>query len=542
VDRLEQLLERGARRHRDRLAAVCGKAELTYGELDLASNALAQRLLDAGVSADHRVGLYLAKGVGSVTALYGVLKTGAAYVPLDPTGPMARSLSIMEVCGMEVLLVGLPQLRKLAVSEQDLAGAGIRHVVVLNEKDVPADAVPPLPGVSTELLTLPAAVAAGVSDSPAPAGLTGTGEDTAYILFTSGSTGTPKGVTISHRASLFFVRWAAAYVGLESSDRCSNHAPLFFDLSIFDIYSTMLAGATVVIVPPAYSAFPRSLANYMEQQKISVWYSVPSTLMDLLSSGDLDARDLTSLRAVIFAGEVFPMGHLRGLMQALPGREFYNLYGPTETNVCTAYKLAGEPAEDVREIPIGEVCEGLAGVLVDEHDQPVAGPGEGELLIAGPAVMQGYWDMPEETAQVTCQLQQRQWYRTGDLVRRDADEQLYFVGRKDSMVKVGGYRVELGEVEAALDTLPEVLEGCAVASTGQGKTHIEVFAVPAEGQELDPAQVTEGLLTRLPKYMMPRRITVQERLPRTPTGKINRRALVDLASREEIPKKLGDSG
>ena len=146
MDRLEQLLERGARRHRDRLAAVCGKAELTYGELDLASNALAQRLLDAGVSADHRVGLYLAKGVGSVTALYGVLKTGAAYVPLDPTGPMARSLSIMEVCGMEVLLVGLPQLRKLAVSEQDLAGAGIRHVVVLNEKDVPADAVPPLPG------------------------------------------------------------------------------------------------------------------------------------------------------------------------------------------------------------------------------------------------------------------------------------------------------------------------------------------------------------------------------------------------------------
>ena len=535
VERLEQILERGALRRPDKTAAVCGKAELTYGELDLASNALARDLLGAGVTPGDRVGLYLAKGVCSLAALYGVLKTGAAYVPLDPTGPLARSLHIMEACGMEVLVVGLPQLRKLAVSGQDLGSVGIRRVVVLNEKDVPPDVVPSLPGVQVELLSLPRAVAAAVELSPAPAGLTGTDQDTAYILFTSGSTGTPKGVTISHRASLFFVKWAAAYVGLESTDRCSNHAPLFFDLSIFDVYSTMLAGATVVIVPPAYSAFPRSLANYVEQQQISVWYSVPSTLMDLEQTGELGTRDFSSLRTIIFAGEVYPMGHLRQLMEMLPGCEYYNLYGPTETNVCTAYKLPGVPAAEAREIPIGQVCEGLWGALLGEDGQPMETPGEGELIISGPAVMQGYWDMPQETAQVMLQLEERACYRTGDLVREDEDGQLYFVGRKDSMVKISGYRVELGEVEAALDSMPQVLEGCAVASTVAGKTHMEVFAVPAPGHELDPAAVTEGLLTRLPKYMMPQRITVQGRLPRTATGKVNRKALVDLASRDKDP-------
>ena len=535
VERLEQILERGALRRPDKTAAVCGKAELTYGELDLASNALARDLLGAGVTPGDRVGLYLAKGVCSLAALYGVLKTGAAYVPLDPTGPLARSLHIMEACGMEVLLVGLPQLRKLAVSGQDLGSVGIRRVVVLNEKEVPPEAMPSLPGVPLELLSLPGAVASGVERSPAPAGLTGTGQDTAYILFTSGSTGTPKGVTISHHASLFFVKWAAAYVGLESTDRCSNHAPLFFDLSIFDVYSTMLAGATVVIVPPAYSAFPRSLANYVEQQQISVWYSVPSTLMDLEQTGELGTRDFSSLRTIIFAGEVYPMGHLRQLMEMLPGCEYYNLYGPTETNVCTAYKLPGVPAAEAREIPIGQVCEGLWGALLGEDGQPMETPGEGELIISGPAVMQGYWDMPQETAQVMLQLEERACYRTGDLVREDEDGQLYFVGRKDSMVKISGYRVELGEVEAALDSMPQVLEGCAVASTVAGKTHMEVFAVPAPGHELDPAAVTEGLLTRLPKYMMPQRITVQGRLPRTATGKVNRKALVDLASRDKDP-------
>lgn len=539
MDRLEQILEQGARRHPHRTAAVCGKSELTYGQLDLASNAVARDLVNAGVVPGHRVGLYLAKGVCSLAALFGVLKTGAAYVPLDPTGPLARSLSIVEACGMEILLVGLPQLRKLVVSEQDLVSVGIRRLVVLNEKDVPPDVVPSLPGVSVEFLSLPGAMAADIALSPGPQGLTGTGQDTAYILFTSGSTGTPKGVTISHRSSLFFVQWAAAYVGLEQTDRCSNHAPLFFDLSIFDIYSTMLVGATVVIVPPAYSAFPRSLANYIEQQQVTVWYSVPSTLMDLLQTGELGARELDHLRVIIYAGEVFPLGQLRQLMETLPGREYFNLYGPTETNVCTAYRLPGIPDE---EVPIGQVCEGLEAALLGEDGQPVSSPGEGELLIAGPAVMQGYWDMPRETAQVMLRLEGRDYYRTGDLVRQDENGQLHFVGRLDSMVKVGGYRVELGEVEAALDSLPQVLEGCAVASSGQGKTHIEVFAVPAPGHDLEPASVTEGLLTRLPKYMMPRRITVQDRLPRTPTGKVNRRALVDLASREEIPKKLGDSG
>ena len=526
VERLEQILEQGASRHPDALAAVCGDVELSYGQLDRAANALAAQLLEAGVRPGDRVGLYMAKGVASLVALYGVLKTGAAYVPLDPTGPLSRSLSIARRCGMRLLLMGLPQARKLSLSDHALDPAGVRRVVVLCDKQIPPERVPRLPGVQVQLLPIPDAVDHGPTRSPAPPGLTGSAEDTAYILFTSGSTGTPKGVTISHRSSLYFVRWAVDYVGLQAGDRCSNHAPLFFDLSIFDIYATMLAGATVVIVPPAYSAFPRSLANYLEQQQISVWYSVPSTLMDLLAAGDLQGRTL-QLRAVVFAGEVFPMAQLRQLMQTLPGcGHFYNLYGPTETNVCTAHRLPGLPPPEAREIPIGEVCEGLRWMLLGEDGQPAARGAEGELLIAGPAVMQGYWGMPEETALVMLQRDGESFYRTGDLVREHENGQLYFVGRKDSMVKISGYRVELGEVEAALGSIPGVQEGCAVALTGDGgKTRLVAF-VTAPGAGLDPTTVSDGLLTRLPNYMMPEQIRVLEAMPRTPTGKIDRRQLV----------------
>ena len=530
IQRLEQILEQGAGQRPHAVAVVCGKARATYLELHLASNAVAARLLDAGVAPGDRVGLYLAKGVASVVALFAVLKTGAAYVPLDPTGPLSRSLAIAGQGGVKLLLVGAPQLRKLAAApQQQLAQAGLQRVMVLQDSAPPAGVeLPELPELQVEALDLPAAVAAAVACSPGPAGLSGTADDTAYILYTSGSTGAPKGVTISHHSALYFVRWAVGYVGLTEQDRCSNHAPLFFDLSVFDIFATLLAGGAVIIVPPAYSAFPRSLANYVEQQRVSVWYSVPSTLIDLLQVPDLAQRDLSALRVVIFAGEVFPMGPLRALMQTLPGRAFFNLYGPTETNVCTAHRLEQTPPQDARQIPIGRVCQGLDSVLLDQLDNEVQGAGEGELLIAGPAVMQGYFGLPEQSAAVITELSGRRYYRTGDLVRRQADGLLYFVGRKDQMVKVGGYRVEPGEVEAALDRLPGVAEGCAVAlSDADGRSQLTACLVPRADQQLDMAALRAELQQRLPKYMIPQQLVQLASLPRTATGKIDRKGLAE---------------
>ena len=527
ITRLEQTLERIAARDPEQVAVVCGKASMSYGDLDKASTALAARLQAAGVGPGERVALYAAKGIPPVVGLFAALKVGAAYVPLDPTGPLTRALKIVRQCGITVMVAALPQLRKLAASQELLDGCGLERVLVVCEKDLdPVEGAAPLADVvAQEGFNMPAALR---DAAPELTPVDKSTDHTAYILYTSGSTGDPKGVTISHRTSLFFVRWAVKETGLTRADRCSNHAPFFFDLSVFDLFATTMAGATVVIVPPAYSAFPRSLAAYIEQQRITTWYSVPSTLTDLMRDGDLEQKDLSALRTVIFAGEVFPLPGLRQLCDTLPGRRLHNWYGPTETNVCTAYELPGRPADDAREIPIGRVCEGLEGVLLQEDGAVLDGEGEGELLIAGPAVMQGYWGMEQATAAVMADLGQRGlFYRTGDLVRRDADGQLWYVGRRDAMVKVRGYRVELGEVESALALVEGVTEGAAAAIPDeQGKKRLVAFVVPA-AEDLTPETILTALQERLPHYMIPSEVQLLKSLPRTPNGKVDR---VKLAS------------
>lgn len=527
-DRLESILALGAARDPGHPAVVCGQAQLDYGELERAASALAAELVEAGVGPGDRVGLYMQKGLLPIVGLFGVLRAGAAYVPLDPTAPLSRVLSIAHQCGLRLLIAGVPQMNKLVASEDALRELPLEQVLVLGEKATPPveEETPRLGGrVALTGLTLPSLLAADARPAPALSDLSP--DDAAYILYTSGSTGIPKGVRISHRTSLFFVRWAAAEVGLSPADRCSNHAPLFFDLSVFDIFSTLLAGGTVVIVPPAYSAFPRSLAGYIEAQRITTWYSVPSTLVDLLREGDLRTRDLSALRTVIFAGEVFPMPALRQLMEALPGRRFHNWYGPTETNVCTAYPLPAIPDEQAREIPIGRVCDGLTGVLVSDDGAVVSGVGEGELLIAGPAVMQGYHGMPEQTAKVMTERPgEGAFYRTGDLVRRDESGLLFYVGRRDAMVKVRGYRVELGEVESALLRIPGVKEGAVAAVPApDGSRLLLCFIVVDPQGGPSPEAVQAALKERLPHYMLPSRLLALPRLPRTPTGKVDRRTL-----------------
>ena len=528
ITRLEQTLERIAARDPEQVAVVCGKASMSYGDLDKASTALAARLQAAGVGPGERVALYAAKGIPPVVGLFAALKVGAAYVPLDPTGPLTRALKIVRQCGITVMVAALPQLRKLAASQELLDGCGLERVLVVCEKDLdPVEGAAPLADVvAQEGFNMPAALR---DAAPELTPVDKSTDHTAYILYTSGSTGDPKGVTISHRTSLFFVRWAVKETGLTRADRCSNHAPFFFDLSVFDLFATTMAGATVVIVPPAYSAFPRSLAAYIEQQRITTWYSVPSTLIDLMRDGDLGAKDLSALRTVIFAGEVFPLPSLRQLFDLLPGRRLHNWYGPTETNVCTAYELTGRPDEAATEIPIGRVCQGLDGVLLAEDGQLVEGQGEGELLIAGPAVMTGYFGMDEATAAVTADLGQLgTFYRTGDIVRRDGDGKLWYVGRRDAMVKVRGYRIELGEVEAALALVPGVKEGAAVSVPDEQGNKMLLAYVVVEPDAATSEVVLTALQERLPHYMIPSEVRLLERLPRTPNGKVDRVFLASL--------------
>jgi amino acid adenylation domain-containing protein len=366
-----------------------------------------------------------------------------------------------------------------------------------------------------------------------------TEQDLAYILYTSGSTGTPKGIMHTHRSGLSFAVWAAETYGLGPEDRVSNHAPLHFDLSTFDFFATAQAGATTVIVPEAITKLPADLTKLIDRERVSVWYSVPFALIQLLERGNLKNLSLSSLRWVLFAGEVFPTKHLRALLAALPHVRFSNLFGPTETNVCTYYHVPPVlPASD-EPIPIGTPCSNVESLIVDEDSVPVAGGEPGELLIRGGVVMRGSWGRPDLNARgFYCRKvfdgnYDDVFYRTGDIVELLPDGNLKYLGRKDRQIKTRGYRVELDEVEAALLSLPAVEEAAAFAvPDGQGSSLIEAAVTSRDGSPLTPDLVMNHVAGQLPAYSVPVRIRVMDSFPRTSTGKINRKELQARAATE----------
>jgi amino acid adenylation domain-containing protein len=351
-------------------------------------------------------------------------------------------------------------------------------------------------------------------------------------LYTSGSTGEPKGVMLSHRNALAFVDWAVETFAVTREDRLANHAPFHFDLSTFDLFAAASAAASVHPVPSRLASFPAAIAKLWTDERLTIWYATPSTLGLLVHRGSLAERDLSALRVLLFAGEVMPVPLLRRLMTLAPGARFANLYGPTETNVCTWYDVASPPADD-SPLPIGKASSGDEVLIFDEALKPVPEGGVGELWVRGATVMHGYWGRPERTAlalqsiEVAPGLTDRA-YRTGDLVRRRADGHLEFLGRRDHQVKTRGYRVELGEIEATLLRHPAVSEAVVVAIPDEEITNrLRAFAVLRAGAEPSPdeAALKSHCAVTLPRYMVPETIEFMSELPRTSSGKVDRRAL-----------------
>jgi amino acid adenylation domain-containing protein len=515
---LPQLLSESARIRPDGEAVRCRGRSLTYAELERASNRLARTLIDRGVRRGDRVGVFVPKTAEVVAALYGIMKAGAVYVPLDPTGPVPRASLVARDCAISAL-VSTPS--RAAALLPTLGDQDVRLTVLVDAGEATAD--PPGPSMRFE-------EAVGPRVDPSDPGVPVVESDLAYILYTSGSTGVPKGVMVTHRNALTFVEWCATKIGVGPEDRLSSHAPFHFDLSVFDLYLAALGGATVVLVPEEQAYFGSSLVDFVRDERITVWYSVPSALM-LITRAVTDPSAVSTLRTVVFAGEVYPTKQLRELRELLgDGIDLWNLYGPTETNVCTYYRVKAVPADE-RTIPIGRACENTDAFAVTERGA-MAGPGEeGELVVRGPGVMKGYWGQPEKTAERLVQgpLQPgfRDWiYRTGDLVRVREDGDLDFLGRRDHQIKSRGYRIELGEVEAAVNSHPDLQEAAAVAVPHEEwGTAIVAWVVPKRGATVTGNQVKRHVAHRLPRYMVPAVVTVTPALPRTPNGKVDRLAL-----------------
>jgi amino acid adenylation domain-containing protein len=519
MDTLTAALAHTASLDPDRTAVRFNGKDLTYAALLERVERLARTLARHGVEPGDRVGLLMNKGLESVVAVYGIMRAGAAYVPLDPFAPARRAAEIMSDCGIRVLVTKPGNGRRI----RPLVGhSNLDTVIGLHPADdlgvtcLPWDRVLDTAGER-------------IPDTRVSA------QDLAYILYTSGSTGTPKGIMHSHASAMSFARWAADEFSLTPDDRVTSHAPLHFDLSTFDLYSTMLAGGTVVIVPESVAMFPASHSQLLQDESITVSYTVPFALMQLMERGALDARDLNALRTVVFAGEVFPTKHLRALMRRWPEKQFSNLFGPTETNVCTFYHVPQPPSTD-EPIPIGVVCPTDEALIVDREDRPVPKGEVGELLVGGGTVMRGYWGRPDMDEASFVHLSdggpKRRFYRTGDLVEEGPDGNLRYLGRKDRQVKTRGYRVELDEVEAALLSHKSVAEAASyVVPDGAGSNLIEAAVVLVRSAAPDDAALLSHVATQLPSYAVPSSIHVVESLPRTSTGKIDRQTVMRVAGR-----------
>jgi amino acid adenylation domain-containing protein len=524
---LQQLLETSAKNYSEQEAVIYKDSSLTYRELDQLSNQLASLLINCGISKGDRIGIYLNKSIQAIIAIFGILKAGAAYVPLDPFAPVKRVTFMIDNCQMKGLVTTSKKVASLKLSDSSSV-----QCLVLADDEALEGMENPTP---VRVVSWQEVLQASANSLPTISGIE---DDLAYILYTSGSTGTPKGVMISHRASLTFVNWSYECFQVQAADRVSNHAPLHFDLSIFDIFTTIKAGATVILVPPKLSVFPQNLAKFIEQHQITIWYSVPSVLRQLVIYGNLQQTQLPHLHTILFAGEVFPVKYVRQLMELIPQAKYYNLYGPTETNVCTYYPVQEKPSDlplaaalryRVQALPLGKACANTEVFAVNDS-QKIVKPGEiGELYVRGPSLMKGYWGMPEKTQSSLAPFSipgcywEEKVYRTGDLVKFDFDGNYIYLGRRDNQIKSRGYRIELEEIETTLYTHPAIEEVAVIAIPDEEVgNRIKAIVALHQGNTITKNDVKYFCAKRLPKYMIPEYIEFCSELPKTPTGKIDK--------------------
>ncbi len=500
-------------------ALVFKNTHLTYGALEEASNRLAWQLIAAGCRGGDRVALLMPKMPTAIVAMLGVLKADAIYVPLDPASPPARLARMLQVSDCRCILAAGP----VAQSLRDAVAAGAlkeRPLIGWLDEDRPSE--PDLEPAFRlrDLNSYPATL-------PACANTDG---DVAHILFTSGSTGIPKGVMITHASVVHFIRWAGAYFGVTHTDRVSQHPPLHFDLSTFDIFGTLWAGAELHLVSPELNLLPHKLAQLIREARLTQWFSAPSVL-NMMAKFDVVAQgDFPSLRRVMWCGEVIPTPTLIHWMRRLPHAQFTNLYGPTETTIASSYyTLPRCPIDEREPIPIGRACDAEELLVLDALLRPVAADDIGDLYIRGAGLSPGYWRDPDKTR---CAFppypggtdSRDRIYKTGDLARRGVDGLFYFLGRADTQIKSRGYRIELGEIEAALHSLPALRESAVVAIQSDGFEGWLICCayVLASDSVVSVENLRKDLTRLLPSYMLPVRWTRLDALPKNTNGKIDR--------------------
>jgi amino acid adenylation domain-containing protein len=505
-------------------AIVMAGAGLSYAELETQTSRLAQMLLQIGCREGDRVCLLAEKAPETVVAMLAVLKAGGIYVPIDLESPAARVARIVRSADpAAALLLGAPGARMCSAL---VAEGALRSDIRLGALD----------GEAAAGLASPPSFTApdlGALDPRAPR-VSASPSDPAHLLFTSGSTGEPKGVVITHANVIAFLDWAVPYFGIGPGQRLSGHPPLHFDLSTFDIFGSLRAGAELHLVPPSL-LLPRQLADFISESGLTQWFAVPSALTYMARHGGLPEGGFPTLRRVLWCGEVLSVPVLTEWTRAVPQARFTNLYGPTEATIASSYfTLPAVPPEGLEAIPIGHACAGEELLLLDESLETVADDGVGDLYIGGSGLSPGYWRDPGRSERAFVADPRpghagERLYRTGDLARRGPEGEFYFLGRADLQIKSRGYRIELGEIEAALYEVEGLAECIVVGFPSDrfdGVTVACAYTV-TPGTTLEPPQLRSALRERVPAYMLPSRWVRMAALPRNANGKLDRRQVQD---------------
>lgn len=494
-----EYLEKTVKQYPQKTAVDDGKSCLSYEELELLAKKMGSVFCEM-TEPGKPVVLLLEKSTTVLAAMFGVVYAGGFYVIVDPSQPAARLSHIFQTLQTTLVITN-------SKNENLLDAAGYKGSVYLLE-GTGLEAI--ISGEINEKKLLQRREQGSI-------------DDLLYGIFTSGSTGTPKGIVVSHRAVIDFITHFTETFGIEENDRIGNQAPFDFDVSVKDIYSAMMTGATLVLIPRELFSTPPRLLDYLCEKKVTtiIWAVSALSLVSMLKG--LDYKIPSDIKRVMFSGEVMPIKQLTRWQKALPEAAFVNLYGPTEiTCNCTYYPIE-RMFEMSEKLPIGKPFEGREIFLLDEKDEVVKNAGEiGEICVAGESIAAGYYNNPEETGKRFVEYPdengtKRRCYRTGDLGYFGEDGELYFSGRKDFQIKHMGHRIELEEIEKALEQIPGVTRSCCLFDTARNR--LAAFYLG----EAAPAQVRREMKSKVPVYMVPSKLFLVEEMPLNKNGKTDRK-------------------
>jgi amino acid adenylation domain-containing protein len=499
-------LKRSADQFPDRLAFKQLQSEITYSDLVGKSNQVARHLQKIGNTKGDRVGIFMNRAIESCYAVYGILAAGCVYVPIDTNLPTQRILTLINDCDISTIITTKAfkkQIKGVLETQSPL-----KHIIGIN--DFTSEHIR---GWSWDDI---------FSLDDRSVDINNEEDDNAYIIYTSGTTGHPKGIVHTHYSGGSYAKLSADLYQVTHTDILGNHSHLHYDISTMGYLTMPLVGACTYIVPEAYTMFPTSLAKLIAEEQLTIWYSVPLALIQIMQAGGFDERDYSALRWILYGGESFALKHVEHLRKCLPSAEYSNVYGPAEVNQCTYYNYDKDTVL-TDPIPIGSVWP-ETDIILDEQGQ------SGEFLVASSTQMKEYWNRPERTqagfiSQTDKQGKTRRYYRTGDVGSINPDGNLKFGGRRDRQVKVRGYRVELNEVENVL-LKHEDIEEVAVYAIKEADANVIYAKVKGRFEEFDERSLKKYLSNLIPLYSIPQEIEAVENIPRTTAGKIDYKALI----------------